>query len=65
MMIVITITAIVLVQRISELLLSRRNFAWAMANGAREYGDDHYWLFIVLHSMWIVAINTEWYFLRV
>jgi len=64
MMIVITITAIVIVQRVSELFLSRRNFGWAMSHGAIEYGEGHYWLFIALHSMWIIALNAEWYFLR-
>ncbi|MEE4166610.1 MAG: isoprenylcysteine carboxylmethyltransferase family protein [Desulfocapsaceae bacterium] len=64
MMIVIVISVVLIVQRFSELLLSRRNIGWAMAHGAREYGNDHYWLFIALHSMWIVAINVEWYVLR-
>ncbi|CAN5512812.1 isoprenylcysteine carboxyl methyltransferase family protein [soil metagenome] len=48
-------------QRILELRLASRNRLRAMANGGREYGAEHYWMFVVLHVMWLVAMNAEGY----
>ena len=53
------VLTIVLVQRLSELALARRNFRWAMRHGGREYGADHYWLFVVLHSLWLACMTLE------
>ena len=53
------VLTIVIVQRLSELALARRNYRWAMHHGGREYGADHYWLFIVLHSLWLVCVALE------
>ena len=50
---------IVIVQRLSELALAKRNYHWAMRHGGREFGADHYWLFIALHSLWLLAIILE------
>jgi methyltransferase len=53
------VLTIVIVQRLSELALARRNYRWAMHHGGKEYGADHYWLFIVLHSLWLVCVVLE------
>lgn len=53
------VLSIVIIQRLSELLLARRNYAWAMRHGGREFGADHYWLFVVLHSVWLVSLSFE------
>ena len=58
------VLTIVIVQRLSELALARRNYRWAMRHGGREYGADHYWLFIVLHSLWLVSVALESMFLQ-
>lgn len=58
------VLSIVVVQRLSELVLARRNYRWAMHHGGREYGADHYWLFIVLHSLWLVCMALESLILR-
>lgn len=47
------------VQRVLELRLARRNEAWARAHGAREYGRAHYPAFFVLHSGWLLATLLE------
>jgi methyltransferase len=51
----------VIIQRLAELVVARRNLAWAMANGATEYGREHYPLFFVLHISWIVGMALEGY----
>lgn len=61
MILLIVITTLVVAQRLSELALARRNLKWALAHGAIEYGADHYWLFVVLHSGWLVGFNLEWW----
>lgn len=48
-------------QRILELRLATRNRLRAMANGGKEFGAEHYWMFFVLHVLWLVAMNAEGY----
>lgn len=55
---------IVIAQRLSELVLAKRNYQWAMQHGGKEYGADHYWLFIVLHTSWLVSLSFEWLVLQ-
>lgn len=64
--------AYLIVQRLSELVLSRRNTAAALARGATETGAGHYAYIIALHVIWIAAIATfgaanpvDWRFLAV
>jgi methyltransferase len=49
----------VVVQRVTELRLARRNTIWAREQGAREFGARHYVLFFVLHSAWLFAWPLE------
>lgn len=51
--------ALIVIQRLSELQVAKRNYAWAMAQGATEYGAGHYWLFIVLHTGWLIGWLAE------
>ncbi len=48
-----------LVQRVVELRIAKRNEAWARSQGAREYGARHYPLFFVLHGGWGAAWIVE------
>ncbi len=50
------ILGLVVVQRLGELVIARRNTARLMARGGREVGAAHYPLFILLHGSWLVAI---------
>lgn len=50
------ILALVVLQRLGELVVANRNTARLMARGAREVGAAHYPLFILLHASWLVAI---------
>ena len=55
---------IVIAQRLAELVLAKRNYQWAMQHGGKEYGAEHYWLFIVLHTSWLVSLSFEWLILK-
>jgi len=46
-------------QRLTELVLARRNERWARARGAREFAPGHYSLFFLLHGGWLVGWVCE------
>ena len=48
--------AFIVLQRLGELALSRRNTARLLARGAREVGAGHYPLIVALHVAWIAAL---------
>jgi methyltransferase len=48
--------AALVLQRLGELWLARRNTARLMAAGAVEVGAGHYPLFVLLHGTWIAAM---------
>ncbi len=52
-----------IVQRLSELVIARRNEKWLLSQGAIQYGQDHYPFMISLHTLFIISIITE-YILR-
>lgn len=56
------ITVVLILQRLSELVLSRRNARRALDRGGREHGADHFWMFVVLHTGWILGMHVEWFF---
>ena len=64
--------AFLIVQRLCELVVARRNTAKALARGAQEAGAGHYPYIIALHVAWIAAIavlgadhSLDWRFLAV
>ena len=54
------VTIFIMLQRLTELALSKRNARRAMARGGVEHGRGHYWMFIVLHVGWLLGFNIEW-----
>ena len=46
----------IIVQRLSELVIARRNTARLLERGAKEYGAGHYPVMVLLHTAWIVAL---------
>jgi methyltransferase len=50
------LVALVTLERVIELLVSRRNTARLLARGAREVGADHYLLIVAVHAGWIVSL---------
>jgi methyltransferase len=49
----------VVLERLVELLITRRNLAWAREHGAREHGRDHYPWMVAVHASFLIACPTE------
>ena len=49
-----------ILQRLSELLIARRNEKWLLAKGAVQYGQSHYPFMIALHTIFIFSIIAEY-----
>ena len=50
----------VILLRIGELLLSKRNEKWLLQNGAVEYGKKHYPFIVALHTLFIISLIIEY-----
>ena len=46
-------------ERLAELVISRRNLAWARARSGREHGFGHYPFMVVLHTGLLVSALIE------
>lgn len=51
-----------LLLRLGELLLARRNERWLLAHGAVEYGRRHYPYIVALHVLFFISLVTEYVF---
>lgn len=51
--------ALIVLQRLGELALSRRNQEWLLARGGREIGAGHYPAMVVLHSLFLASCLVE------
>ena len=56
MVVAIVIVALVILQRLMELRIAKRNTAVLMAEGAVEHGAGHYPVIVLLHTAWLVAM---------
>ncbi|WP_246942481.1 isoprenylcysteine carboxyl methyltransferase family protein [Bacillus pinisoli] len=59
-----TFFAFIVLQRLSELTIAKRNEKWMKSNGAIEVGQDHYPLMVLLHSSFFIAVLLEVVFLQ-
>jgi methyltransferase len=50
----------VILLRISELILARRNEKWLLQNGAKEYGKEHYPYIVALHVSFFISLVVEY-----
>ena len=50
------VIALVVLQRLAELVYAERNTAALKARGAVEIGRAHYPLIVLLHAAWLVAV---------
>ena len=55
----VVVVALVVVERLAELVVSRRNAAWSFARGGVETGRDHFPVMVALHSAFLVAMLVE------
>jgi methyltransferase len=53
------ILLLVTLQRLSELVIARRNTAGLIAKGAVEHGASHYPVMVLLHASWLAGL---WWF---
>jgi methyltransferase len=53
------ILLLVTLQRLSELIIARRNTTALLANGAIEHGAAHYPVMVLLHASWLAGL---WWF---
>lgn len=52
-------------ERLAELVVSKRNAAWAFARGGVEYGKAHFPYMVVLHTVFLIGCLLEpWVFDR-
>lgn len=50
-----------ILQRLSELVISSRNEKWLLANGAIQYGQSHYPYMVSMHTFFILSNIAEYY----
>lgn len=53
------LVALVAVERLAELVVSKRNAAWSLARGGFETGQRHYAVMVVLHTGLLVGALAE------
>lgn len=58
------VVALVGLERLAELVVSRRNAAWSLARGGRESGRGHYPVMVALHTGFLAAMLLEAYLRR-
>jgi methyltransferase len=51
--------AVIAVERLVELVVSKRNLAWSEAHGGSEFGASHYPVMVVLHVALLVGCVVE------
>lgn len=49
-----------IVQRLVELVISKRNEKWMLSQGAVEYGKEHYKLIVLLHVGFFLSLMLEY-----
>ena len=50
----------IILLRIGELILSRRNEKWLLQNQAVEYGKKHYPFIVALHVLFLISLIVEY-----
>jgi methyltransferase len=47
------------IERLAELIVSKRNARWAFANGGKEFGHRHYPVMVTLHTGLLIGCVVE------
>lgn len=55
----LVLVGLVALERLAELVVARRNLAWARARGAVEHGREHYPWIVLAHASLLVAAPAE------
>jgi len=56
--------SIIIIQRISELILSKRNKNYLISKGAIEYDKEGYKYIVLMHNLFFISVITEFVFLE-
>lgn len=56
----ILVISLVILQRLTELIISKRNEKWLLENGAIEFGASHYKYIVMLHTFFFLSIIFEY-----
>jgi methyltransferase len=51
--------AMLVVERVFEVFISRRHARWAFANGGIEVGRDHYRIMVLMHTVFLASCAVE------
>jgi len=57
----IAFISFIILQRLSELYIARRNEKWLVQNGAIQYGQSHYPFMVAMHTLFIVSLIIEYH----
>ncbi len=60
-MVFIFFISFLILLRIGELFLSKKNEKWLLKNGAMEYGSKHYPFIVTLHVLFILSLMFEYF----
>lgn len=55
----VALILLVAVERVAELVVSKRNLKWSMANGGTEFGAGHYPAMVALHTGLLAGAVVE------
>lgn len=55
----LALIAAVAVERVAELVVSKRNLAWSRERGGTEFGAGHYPVMVVLHTALLIGCIVE------
>ncbi|MHA3023930.1 isoprenylcysteine carboxyl methyltransferase family protein [Mycobacterium sp. BMJ-28] len=55
----LTLILLVAVERVAELVVSKRNLAWSVAHGGKEFGAGHYPVMVALHTGLLAGAVAE------
>lgn len=56
---VLLMVILLLIQRMVELYIAKKNRKWALESGAQEFGKEHYPWFFILHGGWLLGWVLE------
>ena len=59
-MVFILFISFIILLRLEEIILSRRNQSWLLQQGAVEYGQKHYPFIVALHVLFIISLIIEY-----
>lgn len=55
----LTFIIFLILLRVMELIMSKRNAGWLVKNGAVEHGQKHYPFMVTMHTLFIVSLLVE------